>query len=287
MLGKTHFTVGIAAALAVTHPSTVPGVIAAIAAGGIGGKLPDVDCKKIKLNCESVYDTILDFLVMWGFLSLDYLSGNGMCQYILDNWGFSVWLGLAGFFLLLLVGLRAPHRSFTHSLLCLLLFSASVFFFCQPATIPFFVGYASHLFIDLFNKRGIRLFYPLKWKPKLNLCDAGGKVNRILFQLGFTVDMLAGSFFFASAMLYGRNTWQLSHQPTVAEGFGAKAIFLYLVFINLIAFFAFQRRWAMADSGEFPEPNWFDRCLPGFTALIGGVGGMLLSLLLRKIFRKH
>lgn len=41
MMESTHFTLGIATALAVTHPRTVPGIVAAIVGGGVGAILPD------------------------------------------------------------------------------------------------------------------------------------------------------------------------------------------------------------------------------------------------------
>lgn len=45
MLAKTHITVGMAAALAVTQPTTVPALICAVAGGGLGGWISDIDVR--------------------------------------------------------------------------------------------------------------------------------------------------------------------------------------------------------------------------------------------------
>ena len=43
MLGKTHMTVGIAAALAVTQPASVSEMILAVGIGGLGALISDID----------------------------------------------------------------------------------------------------------------------------------------------------------------------------------------------------------------------------------------------------
>jgi membrane-bound metal-dependent hydrolase YbcI (DUF457 family) len=66
------------------------------------------------------------------------------------------------------------HRTVTHSAYfpagIALLFSPALFF---PALTPFYLGiilsYTSHIFIDLFNKSGVKLFYPLSEKEYVAL----------------------------------------------------------------------------------------------------------------------
>lgn len=45
MMGKTHITVGIAAAYLITHPQTAPEFIIATVGGSIGGVMADIDVK--------------------------------------------------------------------------------------------------------------------------------------------------------------------------------------------------------------------------------------------------
>ncbi len=91
MLGKTHITVGIASALLVTHPETVPGVVAAITGGGLGGWIVDIDCKskdiEKDIDREKFIDIIIEGLFIGAFIVLDFFVGNGMCQYVWDNRG--------------------------------------------------------------------------------------------------------------------------------------------------------------------------------------------------------
>lgn len=84
MLGKTHITLGIASALIITHPATVPGVMTSMIGGAIGGWIVDVDCKDMDPDREKVYDTIIDGLFIGAMIVLDFLIGNGVCSYILN-----------------------------------------------------------------------------------------------------------------------------------------------------------------------------------------------------------
>ena len=164
MLGRTHFVLGMASALVITHPQTVPGVITAMTAGAVGGWIVDVDLKNRDIERsddaerESVYDIIIDLLFIFAFIALDFFIGKGMCKYVIDNWGVMVWGPLLGIIILLLVGLNTKHRTFTHSFLALALYSGLMYFFCRPAAIPFAIGYASHLVADLFNRLGLQLW---------------------------------------------------------------------------------------------------------------------------------
>ena len=44
MLGKTHFAVGMASALAILQPQTLPVLITGTAAAAVGGMISDIDC---------------------------------------------------------------------------------------------------------------------------------------------------------------------------------------------------------------------------------------------------
>ena len=58
------------------------------------------------------------------------------------------------------------HRGILHSLVFALILSLIVGSFSLWAGFGFFVGYISHLFLDCWTKRGVRLFWPFKWKIK-------------------------------------------------------------------------------------------------------------------------
>ena len=75
------------------------------------------------------------------------------------DWQFAVFFVFAIF-----VGSRTEHRSATHSLVALLLYSWLFYRMTgqnQRTTAWFFAGYASHLVLDFLNKKGEALLWPL------------------------------------------------------------------------------------------------------------------------------
>ena len=81
-------------------------------------------------------------------------------------------------------GSKSSHRSFTHSILGICIYSGILFYgFGFNIIIPYFVSHLSHIILDLFNKKGVALFYPSKYRLCFELCDSNGKVNKFLFIL--------------------------------------------------------------------------------------------------------
>lgn len=303
MLGKTHFVLGMASALIITHPQTVPGVLTAMTAGAIGGWIVDVDIKNRDREQsddevrENIYDAIIDGLFILSFIALDFFIGKGMCQYVIENWGVTVWGALFGILILLLIGLNTKHRTFTHSFLAMALFSGSVYLFCRPAVIPFVIGYASHLLSDFFNKLGVQLFFPLPWRPCLKLCRSDKKANKILFWLSLLIDIVLGAFLFAKSMngadLNGSNFIAFITEKKL---FGFNILQLYLIFINIITFLGFQNshkqflrdvfdayeRGVVYKESDYETPEVrFQTWLLNLLVFLGGGVGMCLSLLVQ------
>lgn len=85
--------------------------------------------------------------------------------------------GIALLAALTFLGARTEHRSFTHSFAGMAAFCASAWL-AFPAMAPYFAaGYASHLALDLPNRKGMRLLWPAKAEFCLGLCRADGAVN--------------------------------------------------------------------------------------------------------------
>ena len=93
-------------------------------------------------------------------------------------------LGVMWYLVLCWLGYRSSHRTFTHSVTAMLLFSLAVWLVYPPLLPGFVAAYASHLVLDLLNKKGMRILYPLPVSPSLGLCYAGGTVNKLLYRLG-------------------------------------------------------------------------------------------------------
>ena len=54
---------------------------------------------------------------------------------------------------------------------------------CMNVIIPYFVSHLSHIVLDLFNRKGVALFYPSKYRLCFGICESNGKVNKFLFIL--------------------------------------------------------------------------------------------------------
>lgn len=298
MLGKTHFVLGMASALAITRPQTVAGVITSMTAGAIGGWIVDIDLKNRDIERsddakrEHIYDAIIDGIFILAFIALDFFIGKGMCKYVIDNWGVMVWGSLFGIIILLLIGLFTKHRTFTHSFLAMGLFSGLMYLSCRPASIPFAIGYASHLIVDFFNKRGLQLFFPAKWRLCLKLCSSYEMANEVLFWVSFAIDIALGAFLFAKGMIGVGEESHFISLMAEKKLFGLNMLQLYLVFINLITFLGYQRNYRQffrglfaayqngqiynEDDYETPESR-FETWLLHILIFLGGGIGMFLS----------
>lgn len=191
MMGKTHLVMGIAAAMAVLQPHSYPGFAAAAVGGAIGGIMADVD---MKLNHSSrhskkrdvLYTRLAAMVLAVSVLMGDFFRGGRIYCFLLENWMRSA-MGVAGFFVLAVIGACCPHRGATHSLLFLALFTLAAAQINPSIGTAFFLGYASHIGMDLLNKSPVKLLYPMKKGFCLKLCHADGFANELLFFVGVGV----------------------------------------------------------------------------------------------------
>ena len=188
MLGRTHITTGVAAALIALHPTSVLGIGAAVAGGALGGAVCDIDCKGSDLNKETARGAVMAVLCIAAAVGYDLYTGSRLIDQIRGAVGTNLLLGGIGILVFCILGVASPHRTFTHSLLGALLMSASVWLISEPLGMAVLAGMASHILLDLLNRRSIPLLYPLK-KPAVcfGLCDADGIVDRLLSVLSSAV----------------------------------------------------------------------------------------------------
>lgn len=190
MLGKTHIAVGTATAYAITQPHTVPEFIIATVGGSIGGVMADIDVKidtsnkfAAKASLDALYGEILATVIAIGALAGDFLTGGSIIQNIIANLP-SFIIGAMIFIALTIIGEKSEHRDKTHSLLALALYSVSVILIEPRIGLAFSIGYGSHLLIDLFNKRPIRILYPVKKGICFKVCYADRLGNELFLASG-------------------------------------------------------------------------------------------------------
>lgn len=192
MLGKTHMMVGIAASLVLTHPDTISGMVTAAGVGAVGALISDIDVGTSASHKDADRVVALTSIVIAVVMAADLIGRFGIIQKILQNSGIvRVIVGCLLFIGACAFGKEQPHRSFMHSFLALAILSFSLGM-VYPAIVPYFViGFLSHLATDIFNRRKVRLLYPLKGGFSLNLFHAKGIANTVFFMAGSAVTAVA------------------------------------------------------------------------------------------------
>lgn len=190
MMSKTHLTVGVAAALAVTMPTTLSGLFAAGIGGAAGGILCDIECRSKPRMWDAPCGRWIAFGLSVILFAADWFLKAGLCQSILLQDSMSLTLG--GFILLItcLIGRMSPHRTFTHSLLYAALLTFGFWKITPLLAVPVLAGAISHLAIDTLNKKPIPWLFPF-FRPGfcLKLCYSDRFANKLLMFLGLTASI--------------------------------------------------------------------------------------------------
>ena len=196
MMGKTHLAIGMAAALAVSIGKE-PGICAiALSCGAVGGVIADVDALRHDYKHDALIGELLSVLVVALSLCFDYYLEWGILKSIIQN-GYKSLIGCVVFVILWIIGLFSKHRSFTHSLTALVLYSCCFLPINIFMAFYFSIGYLTHLLLDLLNKKKLPLLYPMKKGLCFNLCYASKLANAIFMWIGFVSSLvLLGIDFF-------------------------------------------------------------------------------------------
>lgn len=191
MLGKTHMAVGIAATLAVTQPENVGEMILAVGVGALGALISDIDVGTSESHRDADKIAVLSVIAVLAVIVIDHFFQTGIAARIIQNSGYGrVVAGTLLFIGICAFGKEQPHRSFMHSFLALVLLCFAMGLVWEKAVIYFAIGFISHLVTDVFNKKKIRLLYPLKGGVALGLFHAHGLANRTFFMVGSVVTVL-------------------------------------------------------------------------------------------------
>lgn len=201
MTGKTHLAVGTASALCITQPTTLKELALCVAVASIGSVVSDVDVKTSESRRDLNKVTAVAVVVGIVLAFVEYQFNLGIIKnFNRESNLFRLLIGFSGFIAVCTFGKNQPHRSFMHSIPAVLILTGIVYFM-YPVLAPFFmVSMLSHIAIDLFNRKRVKLFYPLKRGFCFNMCKASGTVNRIMFicassltilYLGYTILKIA------------------------------------------------------------------------------------------------
>lgn len=181
MTSKTHIATSVAVSTALFQPHDFKSLAICIAASTIGGVISDVDVSTSESHKDLVKIASISAFALIACIMVEHFCHIGILTYI--TYFQNLIIAFVGFLAVCFYGVRKPHRTFMHSILCVFILSVLVDFAIPAATIPFSIGMLSHIAIDLLNKKKVQVFYPLKLKIGLKLCKADGTVNNLIFSV--------------------------------------------------------------------------------------------------------
>ena len=190
MLAKAHIAVGMAAAFSIVRPETVAEALPVIAGGALGCLICDLDCENKSEKSDSSRWRAVMALVAAAALIEDHLLDAGMWRSLGQNGQYLWFAGLAGFVITCVFAGGSGHRGFSHSLLAMGLETLCLWLVFPAVAVPFSIAFASHVLLDMMNKRSVRLFYPAKKGMCLGWFYADKLANKLVALCG-TVWLIA------------------------------------------------------------------------------------------------
>ena len=190
MLAKAHIAVGMAAAFSIMRPETVAEALPVIAGGALGCLICDLDCENKSEKSDSSRWRAVMALVAAAALIEDHLLDAGMWRSLGQSGQYLWFAGLAGFVITCVFAGGSGHRGFSHSLLAMGLEAACLWLIFPAVAVPFAAAFASHVILDMMNKRSVRLFYPAKKGICLGWFYADRLANKVFTAFG-TVWLIA------------------------------------------------------------------------------------------------
>lgn len=202
MMGYTHASIGAAGALtvAVTCFDVTPEFcMVASVAGALGGVIVDIDSKDNKkvtdagrtriavlglLALSIVLDLLFDYNILFDIISREYAAIGGAVVFLIVS----------------AIGYTSEHRTFSHSLLFVLLTTLSVYSVYPQADAFFAIGATLHLILDMLNNpyqgHGVWLFYPIKKGKGIaaGVCKAARNGNKAFYFIGQVVFVGASGY---------------------------------------------------------------------------------------------
>lgn len=192
MQGKTHLVVGITSALLIMQPNAFNDLVMGIGAAAVGSLISDIDVETSVSHKKADYIVRGSILMILILAALDFSGKMSVWNHISAN---ELWIHkIVGLCILLVIcayGKEQPHRSLMHSLIVLAALGWCIKLLIPSAYMYFCIGLLSHLGLDVFNKKGIQLFYPYKKRYCLRLCSSDGKVDGLIGKAGMA-GMMAG-----------------------------------------------------------------------------------------------
>ena len=186
MLKETHLVVGIAATLTLLRPDSLEIAVPVTFAAACGSIISDIDSDMSGARKSADVFTSVSILAFILLFILEKVFGFSLSEKIMENQEIAIRiLAVMAFLAICAIGKILSHRTFMHSIVAGILLSTCLFLaISKLIAISFFSAFLSHLALDLMNRKGIRIFWPVKDFVCLNFCDSDGIINKIFFIVG-------------------------------------------------------------------------------------------------------
>ena len=181
MRDRTHLAIGVGTALTIMRLTGLKSLAAVLEGTGLailGYLLPDIDVSRstASTNAKAALKIGAGIIGVGVAIKRNY---NIDLNFTGEDANKVIMATIIGVILTIL-GSRTPHRSFTHSLLGIGLFSIPIYMLAGSSALWFAIGYGMHIVADLFNKRKVRVLYPRKKGLCFNLCKSNGLMDTII-----------------------------------------------------------------------------------------------------------
>ena len=164
--------------------------IAAVIGGAVGGILCDNECRSTPDMRDALYGRYIAAGLSAFLLAIDWLFDTGIWIGILSQDRFSLGLGANVLLLTCAKGRQSDHRTFTPSLLYVMLIGFGFLCITPLLAAPVLAGGFSHLVIDTFNKKPVPWLHPIRKKGIcFKVCYASKKGNTILMWAGLAASV--------------------------------------------------------------------------------------------------
>lgn len=182
MTGKTHMAVGVGAATIMLPSNDIKSILGGTALAVVGSLIVDIDTHKSKgfTFLKNLFGCTI-ILAILGLIVKNKFNIN-IFNYITQNKELTkIFPALVILLILIVLGAKSPHRSFTHSIIGFILFTIPIYMMTGELFKWFAIGYVTHILTDILNKKEIKILYPIKKGITLGLCSADGTVDKFLF----------------------------------------------------------------------------------------------------------
>lgn len=177
MMGKTHTAIGMASVVILSSDKIIENlnnIVPIITITSLASILPDIDKKgstisnKInKLVFNILFYSSIAIYVIYKTKYFNNINISSTVNDIQVNSQFIV--GLVLMTILIVYSKLTEHRSFTHSILGVILYSLSFALINKGMLHYFIIGYIMHLVADFFTDKGIEILYPIRKKFNFHL----------------------------------------------------------------------------------------------------------------------